>query len=213
MSPKTEPDDLELLRAWQSGDGTAGDRLFQRHFDSVFRFFSGRLASANDVTDMVQKTFLACLESRDRWSSIERFRPFLLGVARNQLLMFLRYHQVRRGEQPHGSLQERWAASDAEGISMVAARRAEQRKLLVALRHLPLDLQITLELHYWEGFSTREIGEVMGISSATVKSRLVKARRLLDQQLGELPMPAGAAEVSLRQLGEWAVSIRGKVRE
>ncbi len=211
MSAASETDDMALLAAWNEGDSRAGDTLVQRHFDCVFRFFSGRLASPSDVTDLVQKTFLACMESKDRWATVERFRPFLLGVARNQLLMYLRYHHVRRGEQPHGSLQEKWAASHGEGISMVAARRSEQRRLLVALRELPLDLQLTLELHYWEGFTTREIGEVMGISSATVKSRLVKARRDLDARLGKLSGDPVAAEVSLRQLGEWAVSIRRKL--
>lgn len=206
-----EPSDQSLLAAWTEGDAKAGDTLVQRHFDCVFRFFSGRLASPSDVTDLVQKTFLACLEARARWSSVQRFRPFLIGVARNQLLMFLRYHHVRKGEQPQGSLQEQWAASQAEGVSMAAARRLEQRRLLVALRQLPLDLQLTLELHYWEGFTTREIGDVLEISAAAVKSRLVKARRELDSKLGALAGDPAAAEVSLRQLGEWAVSVRGKV--
>ena len=210
MPDEPEPSDQSLLAAWNDGDAKAGDRLVQRHFGCVFRFFSGRLASASDVTDLVQKTFLACLESRERWSSVQRFRPFLLGVARNQLLMFLRYHNVRRGEQAHGSLQE-WAASQADGMSMVAERRLEKRRLLVALRQLPLDLQLTLELHYWEGFTTREIGEVLEISTAAVKSRLVKARRELDARLGGLAGDPEAAEVSLRQLGDWAVSIRGKL--
>ncbi|MEM6992549.1 MAG: sigma-70 family RNA polymerase sigma factor [Myxococcota bacterium] len=211
MPEPDAPSDIDLLRAWGAGDDDAGNTLVRRHFDSVFRFFSGRLAAEGDVTDLAQKTFLACLESKSAWDGIERFRPFLLGVARNQLLMYLRYHRVRQGEQPGGSLQERIADSAVQGLSTVAASRERQRQLLLALRRLPSDLQMTLELHYWEGFTTKEIGEVLGLSPGTIKARLFKARARLKESIADVAGAPELADLSMRQLGDWAKSIKARV--
>lgn len=202
---------MELLRHWADGDEDAGAVLVRRHFDSVFRFFSGRLTSESDIADLAQKTFLACVESRSAWVSLDRFRPYLLGVARKQLLMHYRYHRVRGGEQPVGSLQEQLAASDVAGVSTRAREREEQRQLLLALRSLPSDMQMTLELHYWEGFTTKEIGEVLGVSQGAVKARLSRARTQLKASIERLAGNPEVAEVSMRQLGAWAASIRAKI--
>lgn len=202
------PPDLELLRAWSEGDERAGNELVERHFDSIYRFFSGRLTSEADVTDLAQKTFLACLERRERWDGVERFKPYLLGIARNQLLMHLRYSNVRRGEVAVGSIQQRLAESAAPRISKVAADRQQQRALLVALRRLPEDLQTTLELHYWEGLTTREVGDVLGVSGGAVKTRLFRARQLLSESLASLQGTGEVAEATLRDLGDWVANLR-----
>ena len=53
--------DEELLRAWSDGDRDAGERLFERHFESVVRFFRNK--AAGDHEDLIQQTFLGCVES------------------------------------------------------------------------------------------------------------------------------------------------------
>ncbi len=203
-----EPDDIALLRAWQGGDDTAGNALVRRHFDAVYRFFSGRLRRDLEVTDLAQKTFMACLERRGGWDEIGRFRAYLLGVAHKQLLMHLRHQHVRRGEEACGSLQERLMLSDRPRLSGEVARRAQHRALLAALRRLPLELQLTLELHYWEGLTTKEIGEVLGLHGGSVKTRLFTARKQLSQHLDALAGTPEVAELSLRELGHWAASVR-----
>ena len=52
-----------------------------------------------------------------------------------------------------------------------------------ALRHLPLDLQVVVELHYWEEHSTAQIATVLEVPQGTVKSRLRRARALLENLL------------------------------
>jgi len=202
------PDDVALLRAWQHGDDAAGNALVRRHFDAVYRFFSGRLRQDGEVTDLAQKTFMSCLERREGWDEIGRFRAYLLGVAHKQLLMHLRHQHVRRGEEACGSLQERLLLSGRSRLSGDVARREQQRVLLAALRRLPLDLQLTLELHYWEGLTTREIGEALGLHGGSIKSRLFTARRLLSENMKQLAGSPEAMELSLRELGHWAASVR-----
>jgi RNA polymerase sigma-70 factor (ECF subfamily) len=59
-----------------------------------------------------------------------------------------------------------------------------------ALRRLPVELQVVVELHYWEEQSTAEMAEVLEVPQGTVKSRLRRAREQLEVDLG-----AAAAEV------------------
>ena len=82
------------------------------------------------LEDMVQRTFLACLEAADRLSEIRSFRAYLLGVARHQLL---RLFAERGRGQRHATLAEN-SIHDLAGPSQVVAQREEQRLLLAGLR-------------------------------------------------------------------------------
>ena len=52
-----------------------------------------------------------------------------------------------------------------------------------ALRRLPVDLQLVVELHYWEDHSTAEIAALLELAQGTVKSRLRRAREALEADL------------------------------
>ena len=85
--------DAELLAAWRAGDAPAGNELVRRHFMAVYRFFVNKVS--HDVDDLIQRTFLACVEGRDRFRADSSLKAYILGIARNQLLMHLRQRQRR----------------------------------------------------------------------------------------------------------------------
>lgn len=96
----------------------------------------------------------------------------------------------------------------APRLSSIAAARERQRLLLLALRQLPLTLQLPLELHYWEGLSMREIGELLDLKPGTVKKRLFTARRRLSDAMNEHLEDRHLAELSLSQFEQWAGSLQ-----
>jgi len=172
--------DTELLAAWRDGDRDAGDELLRRYFDPVCRFFRGKLG--DDVEDLIQRTFLDCVESRDRVRE-DGFRAYLFTVARNRLFDHLRAAQ-RRPERVDISLR---SVEDLGTSPSTKLARTEHERLLVrALRAIPLDYQIALELAYWEQLSGREIAAVLGIAENTVRSRMSRARAALREQLEQL---------------------------
>jgi RNA polymerase sigma-70 factor (ECF subfamily) len=194
--------DLELLEAWRGGDKVAGDALVERHFASVYRFFRRKL-DVDTAKDLAQKTFLTGLEAERRIRDDLRFKAFVLGVARNILLQHLR---------ASGRKAEREAAvpdpeSTAESPSRVVALRQEQQILLAALQALPVDLQMTIELHYWEDLTTREIAEVLEVPAGTVKWRLSRARELLRERINEAVQEKDLRDSTLGRLDEWARSL------
>ena len=76
-------DDAELLEQWRAGDRKAGEALFDRHFDAVARFFRNKVDRGID--DLIQRTFLACVESRDRFRGDSSFRTYAFAVGRHVL--------------------------------------------------------------------------------------------------------------------------------
>lgn len=199
----TQLSDAELLEAWRRGDAAAGNQLLDRHFARVYGFFARRVSEG--IEDLVQDTFVACVEKRHAIRDGASFRAFLLGSARNELLMELR----RRGQA--GSRAERMEHEPLPtqtSPSRLAAAHEEERLLLAALRELSADLQVTLELHYWERLTTAEIGDVLGIAPGTVKWRLSDARERLRDILQKQGAPAKLAEATARNLDAWARSVR-----
>lgn len=189
-------DDLELLGRWRSGDQKAGKRLFERHFEGLYRFFSSK--AAHDVEDLIQATLLACVEKRDR---IESFRAYLYGTARH--ILFGHYgRQNRRFDPAESSLE------DLEpGPSQVAAAGHESRLLAGALRRIPLELQVVLELHYWEGLTHPELAEVLDLSVGQVKGKIAAAKKKFKERLAELQAGRGFNALSTIDLEGWASSL------
>lgn len=198
--------DLELLDAWRDGDTRAGNELFQRHFEPVYRFFANKVIDG--VEDLVQRTFLACTESRDRFRGDASFRTYLFVVARNEL-----YRHRKRGVRDAARLQPADGSLPdiAPSPSLVLAARGEHRLLLEALRRLPLDHQIMLELFYWEGLGGPELAVVLGIAEGTVRSRLRTARTALIDRMRELSDSPDELETTVRNLDDWARSLRDQL--
>lgn len=199
--------DADLLRAWAEGDQTAGNTLVRRHFDSVARFFQSKVDDA--AADLIQRTFLGCIEARARFDRIGSFRAYVLGIARRQLLEHFR--RMHRHERRLDGL--RISVYDlGESPSHRVAMREEQKILLAALQRLPLEIQMTLELFYWEQLPEREIAHVLEIPQGTVKSRLSRGRTLLRQHITALCETPAQLESTLHGLEKWARSLRAVIR-
>ena len=61
--------------------------------------------------------------------------------------------------------------------------RQEQSLLIVAMKKLSLDHVETLQLYYWEGLSVAEIASIQDVQPGTVKSKLFRARKRLEEEI------------------------------
>lgn len=199
--------DAELFAAWCEGDRIAGSTLFDRHYAAVARFFHNKVDDAAR-SDLIQNTFLACLEARARFRGDSSFRTYLFSIAHNLL------YKHFRGRGPAADsldLEVLTAADLAPSASQLVRVRQEQRLLLEALRRVPVDCQEVLELHYWEELTTYEIADVVGVPHGTAKSRLQRARRLLEEQLTKLAGSPALLESTISSLDAWACDLRGRL--
>jgi RNA polymerase sigma-70 factor (ECF subfamily) len=189
--------DQELLEAWRAGDRSAGVALFQRYYDAVYRFFSNKLTE--DRRDLIQQTFLACAEGRDRLRADHRFRSYLFGVACNVLRAHLRAKYRTTVDLDTISVVD-LSPSPEE----IFARHSEERLLLRGLRRISIERQIVLELSYWEHLPSAEIAEILGVPDNTVRSRLSRAHQDLRAAMERLASSAAELASTVDSLDAWA---------
>lgn len=194
-------DDEQLLYAWREGDKRAGEQLFKRHYDPVSRFFANKIRERPD--DFVQDTFMACVQGRDRIRNGHSFRSYLFGIAYN----LLKNHFGRRRQLPEDFGTHRSIHDLSPGPSTMMHKSEEERLLLEALRRIPMMLQTALELRYWEELNSSEIAQVLGIPATTIRSRLKRARELLEQALRDDSSQDELVESTIRNLDAWADAV------
>jgi RNA polymerase sigma factor (sigma-70 family) len=181
----------ELLSRWRVGDERAGRQLFRTEAPAVLRFFRSKLpASAEDLT---QETFVRLFKKPPATTSV---RAYLFGIARNVL---------REAIKRKVACFDPMTMSIADVGQPTSTALRTQQQVLSALIALPLDLQVTVELYYWEGFTSEELGQALGISPNAARTRLTLARRRLRDALGKR-MPDRGSE--LDDLKAWMTRAR-----
>jgi RNA polymerase sigma-70 factor (ECF subfamily) len=165
--------DLHLLTRWTSGDAAAGRDLVRRHFDEIYRFFEHKVG--DDADDLVQRTFTAIVESRERFRGMSSFRTYLFAIARNQLYAYLR----RMPHAEHVDLEETSIAALVTSLGSRLDREREIEVLRAVLRQLPAEQQLLLELHYWHELDAAALAEVFGVPPGAIRVRLSRARSAL----------------------------------
>ena len=196
-----EPADEILLARWAGGDRQAGGVLLDRYFVLVCRFFANKLP--DEVEDLVQQTFLACAEGRDRIRDGGRFRSYVFGVAHNVLRARLR-GRLKTG---YAALDDIVLAEVSASPSTIVADRREQRLLLLALRRLPLAQQVALELYFWERMPAREIGEVLDVAEGTVRTRIRDGRTRLAAVMDDMRRQPAGVPTTDSDIETWVAEI------
>lgn len=172
-------EDVELLRRWQGGDEAAARTLIERHQAVLLRFLGASAPSAAD--DLLQELWIACVRNHEQLVLTSSFRAYALGIARNLVLVYWRTH-ARRGEPLD------FDAVTLDNLepspSQVFAHDEQTRRLVAALRQLPLEQQLLLQLFYWGELSGSELARALGVPEGTVRGRLRAAKAALAQILG-----------------------------
>lgn len=169
--------DRGLVERVKAGDSAAFERLFARHADRIFRFASRMCRHAQDAEDILQDTFLAALRHVETFRGTARFTTWLYTIAANACRRKRRGDPVSRRSAEAGGHDEPIAIDDwTTRPDAVAARRETQRAIANAVTALPPDQRVVLLLRDMEGLPATEVGRILGVSVAAVKSRLHRAR-------------------------------------
>lgn len=145
-----------------------------RHQEAMFRAAKAILKQDEDAEDAVQEAICAAFAARDGLRDVEKFKPWILRILTNKC-----YDAYRKKRRP-------WIWKRSRTICPLPGRIPTDRLTLwQAVMSLSDDLRATVTLYYYDGLSVREIGTVLGISEAAVKTRLSRGRGRLRQLLRE----------------------------
>ncbi|MDE6219909.1 MAG: RNA polymerase sigma factor [Lachnospiraceae bacterium] len=134
-----------------------------KYSDMLYKICLVILCNEQDVQDAIQDTFCRYLEKKPVFHDEEHKKAWLIKVATNICRDTIRF-RVRHQKVP---------IDEVENI-LVAP---EQRQTLKELLELPVKHKTVIYLHYVEGYSIKEISDILGITESAVKSRLLRGRK------------------------------------
>ena len=193
-STTNQPADADLAHFERArhGDFAAFEALVARLQGRVFGLARRITGQQQDAEDVVQQTFLSVIEHIDDFRAESSVATWILRIAANHALKILR---KRRGLPtvpldagadddsyatiPHPDFIAQWRDNPED-----LAQQAETKRLLESsLAELDEKYRIVFVLRDVEGLSIKETAELVGISEANVKVRLLRARLLLREKL------------------------------
>jgi RNA polymerase sigma factor (TIGR02999 family) len=171
---KTSSGSSELLRAWREGDERARDRLVTVLYPDLVQVAASLLRRESSVSlasgDLVSESVLRLIRLRQiAWEDRAHFMAMAARFMRRTLIDHVRAKQAEKREHVKVALTTRFSGArplDLQGLDAA----------LVRLAALEPEMAEIVEMRYFGGMTTADVGEVLGISEATVKRRWSAAR-------------------------------------
>lgn len=159
-------DDGRAVEQARRGDETAWRLLYERHVDLVFRLAYREVGERAAALDIVQETFIRASGGLDGFRGESSFRSWIARIAINESRSWLRARSRRR----EVSLEGVGAPADgAAGPEAAAVRSDLAERAFAFVRTLPDQQRETILLRTTEGYSYREIAEILGTSEGSCR--------------------------------------------
>jgi RNA polymerase sigma-70 factor, ECF subfamily len=185
-------DEAELVAELQAGSDSAFDYLVTYYHSSVYNLVYGILSDAADAADVTQEVFLRVFRGIHGFRRSSSLKTWLYRVSVRQALNHRRWSWRHHRQQISIDAQgpEQGAAceledSEATPFEQCAAHEIE-RSVRRALAEVPPVFRSAVILRDLEGLSYEEVAEVLEVSVGTVKSRILRGRRMLKEILDPL---------------------------
>ncbi|MEZ2328563.1 sigma-70 family RNA polymerase sigma factor [Mesorhizobium sp. RCC_202] len=178
MTAATETD-RALVDRVAKGDRAAVRLLFMRHHARVYRFVARQTGSEMMADDIANEVFLELWKQAPGFEGRSEVSTWLLGIARFKALSSLRKKKEEWIDDDDAA-EIADGADTPEVITMKEDKAAALRRMINAL---PEEHRVVIDLAYYHGQSVTEIGEVLDIPVATVKTRMFYARKKLGEAL------------------------------
>ena len=160
------------------------DRIYAEHHARILRYLT-RMVGAQDAEDLAQEVFIRAARSYDDFRHEAKIETWLYRIATHVAVDRLRGTASRR-ETLLGQELDEVAADGQESVSSLeekTLRRAANECIRNVIYGLPENYRTPLILSELEGFTNREIAEILDVSLDTVKIRLHRAKEQLKQAL------------------------------
>lgn len=149
------------------------EQIYNRHVSTIYKICYMRLHNIEDAEDAVQTVFMKLISLSPKFQNAQHEKAWLIVTAQNHCKNVLKQGWKRK-------------RIDIESIEEPASENDSWKKeLLQEVYRLKEKYRIVIYLYYYEGYSTEEIGRILKLNSATVRTRLHIGRKKLKMNLEE----------------------------
>ena len=171
MSDYSLADDYDLVAEVVRGRDAALAVLYDRYHRQCFSFGLRILGSESDAEEAVQETFVRVWRSAGQYDrSKAGVGSWILSVTRNLCIDELRRRRRRAPQLP--SMDDAFELPASERTDLAAEREILGARVREALQELPSEQRSAIELVYFHGLSSQEVGKVLNVPPPTIRSRL-----------------------------------------
>ena len=189
MVSLSEVDEKELITRSQSGDTASFTELVNRNEKKIYTLAYHLLNNREDAEDILQETFLRAYNNLARFRGDASFSTWLHRITTNLVISRFRKKKLKTEslDEPiiidHEKIKQREIA-DWSGIpDRILLKKELNETIDTAIAELPLEYRTVITLRDIEGLSNEEVGIVLGLSVAAVKSRVHRARLFVREKL------------------------------
>lgn len=154
-------------------DSICYEQIVRKNIDTIYRIAISYTKAPADADDIVQQTFMKLLTKKILFTDEEHVKRWLIRVCVNEC----------------NSLFSSFWRKNVESIDAMTVEPAfsmqESRELFEVIKALPPKCGVVIYLFYYEGYSSKEIADILHIKEATARTRLTRARKMLRTQLKE----------------------------
>lgn len=145
------------------------ENIVIKYSDTVYKIAYSMTRSRSDADDIFQDVFMKYFEKNIEFENEEYEKAWLIRVTINMCKMLYRKKSIRKEEE----LDE----------NMNISTNNDDKSVLEYVRKLPIKYHSVIYLHYYEGYQVNEIAKMLKTTSGTIKSRLSRARKLLQKNM------------------------------
>lgn len=154
-------------------DSSEFNRIVEKYADVVFRSALSFCKNKSDAEDITQNAFIKLLKNKADFESDDHIRKWLIRVVINECKSLWRSPWRK---QVISFIDLDYEPEYIEPI---------KNEIFIEVMKLPKKYSAVLHLYYYEGYQCNEIASVLGISESNVQTRLMRARNMLKEKLGE----------------------------
>ena len=170
----------EILQACRRGDRKAQKQLYDRLAPKMMAVCLRYMGTRDDAEDILQEGFITLFSRLDSYSGEGSFEGWARKIFVNTALMNLRKKDALKMSE---DLETAWNVS-SDGVSQIQS--AGYHELLKLIAGLPTGYRTVFNLFVVEGYSHKEIAQTLGITEATSRSQLQRARVMLQDKIKRL---------------------------
>lgn len=174
----TELSDNELIVKIAGGDRELFAELVQRYQKKIASLIYSLIRIPDEVDDIAQDVFITVYRSLDRFEFRSSFSTWVYRITINKC------HDWERKRYRHKYWFKDWAS-----LEFTAATQENSEDCLAVrqqVNQLGEKYRVVIVLYYFQGLKCQEIASILKVSSKTVETRLLRARRLLADRLREV---------------------------
>lgn len=159
----------------------AFDLLYEKFKDQAYRTAVFLMGNKEDAKDVVQDTFVTVCFEINKLKKAEAFTAWFYRILTNNARANLKKH--KRELPKEESEMQQINMKVQEDFSDMLLKQEEHKQLRKLINQMDEKYRTVIVLYYYNEFSIGEIAEIVDCRQGTVKSRLFKARKILEQQL------------------------------